>query len=288
MNRKLSRNIRYATITVVKNEQDTIVNTMNSIVTQTLKPNRIVVVDDGSTDKTPRYLKWYRDNVGDDRGHRIVEIVTLPDRGFSVTGSPLMAKNYNAGLDRLWGNPDWDYLVIVAGDTVIPPNYVKSLLDKMNQGDIKYGVASGFTAMRRVASTYATGSGRAIRRKILEELNGYPEIYSWETVPIIKAWQLGYKTGHFKDVAMKTRAIGGGRRKMKGWGRGMKDSGYYFPMVLYRLVSVALLERHPIRAFWMAWGYFTYRYKKQYEWQHFHSNYQKQNIKSKVKRMFKR
>ena len=281
--------MRYATITVVKNEQSNIGKCIDAILDQTLKPNRIVIVDDGSYDMTPSYLNWYYENVGDEGGHRIVEIATLKDRGFPVTGSPLMAENYNAGLNRIWGYPDWDYLVVVGADTVLPSDYIESLLNMMkHRDDLEYGVASGFTGVRRIAGSNATGTGRAIKREILEQLDGYPELYSWENAPMIKAWEMGYKTGHFKELTMKTRPAGGSRRKMKGWGRGMKDSGYYFPMVLFRLFSVAFLQLHPIRAFWMGWGYFTYRYRKQHSWQRFHNQYQKQNMKNKIRRLFKR
>ena len=47
----------------VYNGQNTIESCINSILSQTVKPNKILVINDNSTDKTAEILKKYSDKI---------------------------------------------------------------------------------------------------------------------------------------------------------------------------------------------------------------------------------
>ena len=65
----------YVLITPARNEADYIELTLQSMVAQTVRPLKWVIVSDGSTDATPDILAEYR------LKHSWIEVVTRSDRG---------------------------------------------------------------------------------------------------------------------------------------------------------------------------------------------------------------
>ncbi|MBK6290125.1 MAG: glycosyltransferase [Gammaproteobacteria bacterium] len=49
--------MKYVVVIPAKNEQDSIRNTLESIVGQTIPPKCVLVMDDGSTDNTPNIVR---------------------------------------------------------------------------------------------------------------------------------------------------------------------------------------------------------------------------------------
>ena len=93
----MNKTAQYATLTVARNEFESIGNTLNLILDQTIPPNHLVVVDDGSTDHTLDILlsleDWYK--FADDilpsmpANWRNInyKVVVRRDRGFSALNS---------------------------------------------------------------------------------------------------------------------------------------------------------------------------------------------------------
>ena len=72
--------MRYVLITPAKNEEAFIRKTLDSVVGQTVLPERWVIVDDGSTDRTARIVESYA------KRHPWIELVRRaqdPDRNFA-------------------------------------------------------------------------------------------------------------------------------------------------------------------------------------------------------------
>ena len=45
---------------IVKNEEENIIETLNALKNQTKKPDEVIIVDGGSTDKTKKIIKKYK------------------------------------------------------------------------------------------------------------------------------------------------------------------------------------------------------------------------------------
>jgi len=91
------------------NEESTIEKTLQSVLSQSLKPDEIVVVDDGSTDATPAILKRYENRV---------KIVSLR----ANTGNK--AKAQTVGLKHLSG----DIVAYTDADTVLHPSCLEKMI----------------------------------------------------------------------------------------------------------------------------------------------------------------
>ena len=61
--KKLSFPITFSVVVPAYNEEDGIEACIESILAQTLKPRKVIVVNDGSTDRTPEILEKYKDRV---------------------------------------------------------------------------------------------------------------------------------------------------------------------------------------------------------------------------------
>ena len=66
---------RYVLISPGRNEAAYIRQTLETVIAQSIRPAKWVIVDDGSTDETPRILAEYA------RQYPWIEIVTRKDRG---------------------------------------------------------------------------------------------------------------------------------------------------------------------------------------------------------------
>lgn len=73
----------------------------------------VIVVSDGSTDKTTEIAAAAG-----------AEVISMPDRGYNVLGTPVLAGVLNQGLRRLQEQGyagENDYVLIVGADHVLPP-----------------------------------------------------------------------------------------------------------------------------------------------------------------------
>lgn len=234
----------------MKNEEKYIKKTLNSLLNQLHRPFKIIIVDDGSTDNTLSILREYRNK------HEEFIIIRRRDRGFSALGTPLMANTYNSGLRRIF-SLDIDYLLIIGADTVLPPNYIESLLEKFRE-DPTLGIISGMHPKEPLSRFHVSGSGRMIRVEILKKMRLLPFIYGWESYEEVLAMSLGYHIKHYPEISFTLQRLGGTGhfRSYRGWGKAMYELGYPPLYVLARCVSNAM-KGEVKRAIHMLIGYLS-------------------------------
>jgi len=195
--------MKVVAVVVARNEEKIIGDTIQSIINQTI-PVDIVVVDDGSTDKTGCISR----KMGCD-------VVSLPYHEKSYVGKPELAAIVNAGLvyaKKL--NPDW--ILQMGGDHILDSDYVEKLINKMGN-TVK--VASG--NIGGLHDNIPCGSGRLVDAKFWLSINGmlYPVSPGWEPWLVYKAFSIGYKARCYSDVGSTTRPVGMSLNKAFNWGR---------------------------------------------------------------------
>src|SRR5512132_2818206 len=85
--------MKYVLITPARNEERFIAKTLESMIAQTLLPERWVIVDDGSTDKTAEIVESYTQR------YPWVELVRRPEQSRRSFAGKVHA--FNAGLERV-------------------------------------------------------------------------------------------------------------------------------------------------------------------------------------------
>mgnify|MGYP000278571656 CR=1 FL=1 len=106
---------RYVVISPCRNEANYMRQTLDSVISQSIRPEKWVIVDDGSTDDTPRILEDYA------RRNPWIKIVTRENRGRRAVGHGVIDAFY-AGYATIDSN-EYDYLCKLDLDLRLPPRY---------------------------------------------------------------------------------------------------------------------------------------------------------------------
>ncbi|MBC7364579.1 MAG: glycosyltransferase family 2 protein [Candidatus Aminicenantes bacterium] len=200
--------MKYVLITVAWNEADFIEMTMKSVISQTTRPQKWIIVNDGSTDETEEIIKRYACN------NRWIELISEPphsDHGFSSK-----AKGFMKAYDRL-RSINFDIIGNLDADITFSADYFEFLLDKFVQ-DPRLGVAGTpfvedgkhydyrFTSIEHVS-----GACQLFRRECFEAIGGYKPIKEGgiDWVAVTTARMMGWKTRTFTErVCFHHRKIG--------------------------------------------------------------------------------
>lgn len=164
--------MNYILITAARNESAYIDRTLQSVVVQTRRPERWVIVDDGSTDETPQIVERYAEQ------HPWIELLRRPQRADrSFAGK---AHAVTAGLERVRGLR-FEVMGNLDADVSFPPDYLAFVVGKF-ENDPKLGVAgTPFTEVGGYDSTrdsfegqnYVAGPCQLFRYTCWQDIGGY-------------------------------------------------------------------------------------------------------------------
>lgn len=219
--------LSYWALVTVKNGERTLENSIRSLLSQSIPPSLVCVVDDGSTDSTPEILKRLQ------ASYPSIHVITLPDKGYD---SRRIVHNWNAACDYAKSAGDYDYMLISSDDIILPPNYVADLAREM-ASDPKLVVVSGTRGLAQ--SDYMSlpeGAGRLVRSSFFHEI-GYrhPPYYGYEPWLLYKAMQMGYRVKKLSDVSYSHERTFGVGHKFVEYGPAMRCLGYHPLFVLARV-----------------------------------------------------
>ena len=114
-------NVRYFVITPVRNEESRIRATIDSMLAQTVRPARWIIVDDGSSDQTPQIVEAAAAQ------HRWIHLLRRADRGFRKSGTGVMEAFYD-GYGEI-RDDGWDFLVKLDGDLSFAGDYFEKCFE---------------------------------------------------------------------------------------------------------------------------------------------------------------
>lgn len=164
--------MNYVLITAARNEEAVIRSTLESVVAQTRRPERWVIVDDGSTDATAAIVEEYAAR------HPWIELVCrVPRAERSFAGK---AHAVNAALERMGGLP-FDIVGNLDADVSFAPDYMEFLLRQFVEMP-RLGIAgTPFTQDLGYDSTrdsfegedYVAGPFQVFRLECFREIGGY-------------------------------------------------------------------------------------------------------------------
>ncbi|MDP5044979.1 MAG: glycosyltransferase family 2 protein, partial [Leeuwenhoekiella sp.] len=105
------------------NEANLINLTLDSLLNQRFSAEKIIVVDDGSTDHTSAVVSKYATL------HPTIELIQKDSEATHLPGSKVV-QAFNYGLERL--TTDYDLLCKFDADLIFPENYLETLMKHFN------------------------------------------------------------------------------------------------------------------------------------------------------------
>jgi len=212
------------TVLCARNEETRLPRLLASLKNQTMPPSKIVVVNDGSTDKTREVAEMFG-----------AEVVDLLYHAESHAGTPKMAEKFNVGF-RAISYRNEDFIMIVGSDDEFyQRDYVERLLQRM-QEDPELVVASGQLDDELTDLTAPRGGGRLVKgwfwRSVMR--SQYPESWAWEDYVNYKAMSLGFKTRGFPDIRFRRM-----RKEKRTWRKAFGDGRSLYALGAFWLYALA-------------------------------------------------
>jgi glycosyltransferase involved in cell wall biosynthesis len=185
--------LKYVLITPARNEAAYIELTVQSVIAQTVLPERWVIVSDGSTDETDAIVEKYLP------GRPWLELLRLPQRRERNFAAKVNA--FNAGYGRL-KDVQFDVVGNIDGDVSFGSDYFEYLLGKF-ASEPRLGVAGThyiegeFHSFRDsyINVQHVNGQCQLFRRECFDDIGGYVPIkgggIDWVAVTTarMKGWQ---------------------------------------------------------------------------------------------------
>jgi glycosyltransferase involved in cell wall biosynthesis len=210
-----AHDLKYVLVTPARNEEAFIEGAIRSVVAQTVRPVRWIIVSDGSTDRTDSIVQQYV------RQFPWIELLRMPehrDRQFAAKANCFMA-----AYARLQESK-FDVVGNLDADITFGPDYYEFLLGQLAERP-KLGVTgtpfvedaaqpgSHSYAHGAANLTHVSGACQLFRRKCFEDVGGYVPIKGGaiDWIAVTTARMRGWETRTFLErVCFHHRKIGTG------------------------------------------------------------------------------
>lgn len=195
----------YYIVIPAHNEDRFLADALDSIVRQTIKPKRVVVVDDNSTDGTPAIIKTYSEK------YPFIHGVKKQSSDEHLPGSKVVAA-FNSGLAIL--DDDFNFLVKLDADILLPPDYFEKIAAIFRSSE-KIGIAGGFAYEQDSSGQWVLnhpmdkdhvrGAFKSYSKKCFTAMGGLREAMGWDTVDELLARFHGYEVRTEETLKVKHR-----------------------------------------------------------------------------------
>ncbi len=199
----LVRRPTYLVVTPCRDEARYAERSLESVLAQSVRPDRWVIVDDGSSDGTPEILRRYAER------HPWIRILRREDRGRRSVG-PGVIDAFYAGYEV--AEPErFDYVCKLDLDLDLPPRYFEILLERLER-DPRLGTCSGkpyFEVPGRglvpegCGDELSVGMSKLYRRACFEQIGGFVRHVMWDGIDCHRARMLGWTARSYDEPELR-------------------------------------------------------------------------------------
>lgn len=270
---------RLLLISPVRNEEAFLELVADALARQTRRPDLWVVVNDGSTDRTPEILAKLAERLDFLKvldADKIAAKGPVKDR-LATAAAP---RTFNLGLNSVqWQS--FTHIAKLDGDTELPPYYFERLLGEFER-DPELGLAgglyadpdplgggdgnwdgdsnrSGWKVVKMPAKHHVPGTLKCYSLECLQAIGGVQERLGWDTIDETYARMRGYRTRAFADlVAHHHRPWGSADGTLRGRARHGQCAyivHFTLPWVTLRAFKVARTRPRGLSGLAFLYGY---------------------------------
>jgi poly-beta-1,6-N-acetyl-D-glucosamine synthase len=257
----MSEATSYLLISPCRNEAQFMRKTLDSVLAQTVPPAKWVIVDDGSTDDSPRILAEYARKVS------WLTIVTRPDRGRRAVG-PGVIEAFYAGLQTV-NAADYEFICKLDLDLDLPAQYFELLMQRMTANP-RIATCSGKPYYmegerlieERLGNENSVGASKFYRVKCFEAIGGFVRGVMWDGIDCHLCRMNGWLTGAWNDPELRfihLRPMGSSQKNIYA-GRMRHGCGQYFMGTGFLYLAASAVSRlterpYVIGSLAMIWGW---------------------------------
>lgn len=227
------------------NEAAYIGKTLQSLAEQTLLPSRIVVVDDHSTDDTPKIVSDFSEK------YKFISLVRSTSSEEHLPGSKVI-KAFYRGVETL--HEDYDVLCKFDADLIFPNNYLEKISSHFHENP-RVGMVGGFCTIYKdgnwilenlTSEDHIRGALKAYRKQCFKDIRGLKTAMGWDTADELLAQFHNWEIKTDKDLLVKhlkpTGATYGKASKFKQ-GEAFYKLRYGLPITLIASAKLAHLKK---------------------------------------------
>ena len=252
--------MKYYIIIPAHNEAKFIALTLQSLVSQTVLPSKIVIVDDNSTDETAHVVNDFVVKFP------YISLIKNISDAVHLPGSKVV-RAFQKGLETVDDN--YDFIVKADADLIFPENYFETII-KIFQEDARIGMTGGFAYIEKSGQWFLEnltdkdhirGAFKAYRKQCFADIGGLRPAMGWDTADELIAKFYGWTVVTDKNLIVKhLKPTGANYNKTARYkqGEAFYTLGYGFWITAIASAKLSFMKRKPllffdyIKGFWMA------------------------------------
>lgn len=173
--------LTYSIIIPAFNEDQYILQTLESITNQTLLPQEVVIVDDNSVDKTYQLVNDY---IIDKASFKLIKTNA---ENKHLPGAKVI-RAFQKGFENM--TKDYDIIVKLDADLILPSNYFEVVISHF-QSNNQIGMVGGFAYIKKnkdwileslTNDDHIRGAFKSYRKKCYEDIGGLSPNMGWDTL----------------------------------------------------------------------------------------------------------
>lgn len=249
---------KYVLVTPVRDEEQYLPLTIQSVVSQTVRPIEWAIVNDGSKDGTGEIIDEYA------RKYPWIRAVHREDRGYRKWGAGIIEAFYD-GVHALTCT-DWEFISKIDGDLSFEPGYFEGAFKKFDEnkklgigGGYLYHLDNGRKVLERHPVFHVRGGAKIYRRECWDAIGRLWVGPGSDTVDEVKANMLGWTSMSFMDLQIQHHRWTGAAYGR--WGGIVKNgktdyvSGYHPLFVLAKAAVRAFQRPYLLGSAALVYGY---------------------------------
>lgn len=252
--------MKYYIVIPSYNEEALIGLTLQSLISQTVLPSKIVVVNDNSTDRTAEVVLEFAKN------NPYISLVNKSSENIHLPGSKVI-QAFEKGFETLDDN--YDLIVKIDADLIFPSNYFETII-KHFKSDERIGMVGGFCYIEKngewilenlTDKDHIRGALKAYRKETFQQIGGLKPAMGWDTVDELLCKFYNWKVVTDESLHVKhLKPTGASYNKAARYkqGEAFYSLGYGFIITAISSLKLAMRKGKPllfidyIMGFWKA------------------------------------
>ena len=240
--------MNYYIIIPAHNEAQFISLTLDSLISQTVLPSKIIIVDDNSTDTTAEIVKTFIEK------HSFISLVERKSNAIHLPGSKVI-QAFHEGEKHI--DENYDIIVKVDADLIFPINYFETIITHFKSDDT-IGMVGGFAYIEKngewilenlTDKDHIRGAFKAYRKATFKQIGGLKPAMGWDTVDELLCKFYNWKVITNESLHVKhLKPTGANYNKTARYkqGEAFYSLGYGFIITAIASLKLAIKKKKPL------------------------------------------